>query len=366
MYTRYYTLFLLRMLLIVVCILLIIGIIFVYSASSVFALATYGSVHYYFKRHLFGIIIGSCAFGIVQIIPTILLQRISPFLFYSAFLLSAATLLPRWSCAVHGSSRWLSLFGFTFQPSELLKVTLPLYTAYLLAKSAHRHRSYHTCYILLLCIVGATSIVLLKQPDFGLTMTLLMTMLIMLFLIQCNIKHIIYGICSLVGIGISLIAMRPYRIKRLLVFLDPWHDPQGAGFQIIQSLIAISTGHWTGIGISGSKQKFFYVPMQHTDFIFSIIADETGFLGCLVLICLYLTFLYLGLTIGLQLRDFFAQYVTIAYTILISLQVIINLAVTTGLVPTKGIGLPFISYGNTALVCAMMMIGIITRMTREL
>jgi cell division protein FtsW len=174
-----------------------------------------------------------------------------------------------------------------------------------------------------------------------------------------------YTLAAVASAGALLIAIRPYRMKRFLTFLNPWEDPQGAGFQIIQSLIAIGSGHWGGTGIAHSKQKFFYLPMQHTDFIFSIIAEESGFIGCFFLISLYMLLLYFGIRIAMQLPTVFAQLTVIGYTTLISLQTIINMAVATGLVPTKGIGLPFISYGNTALVCNLLMVSIITNIVYE-
>jgi cell division protein FtsW len=366
MHARHHSpIFLLHILLAIVIALMVTGLLFVYSASSVYALETFGSSHYYVKRHIIGIVIGLCAFGIIQLIPMDLFCRMVPLFFFISFSLTAATLLPFLSQTIHGSSRWLTLFGFTFQPSELLKVSLPLYLAYFIEKNSLKHNPNTYCYIPLLIILGSLSGVLLKQPDFGLTMTLLFTTLIILFFAQFKSTHIAYFLGALGFVGTLLIAMKPYRIKRLLTFLNPWNDPQGSGFQIIQSLIAIGSGHWTGTGIAHSKQKFFYLPMQHTDFIFAIIAEEIGFIGCLALIMFYIAFLYVGITIALQLPTLFGQLTTMGYIVLISLQTIINLAVTTGLAPTKGIGLPFISYGNSALVCTLCMIGIITHLVYE-
>jgi cell division protein FtsW len=305
------------------------------------------------------------SFGIIQLVPVSLIYQLTPLLLYSSLILAAATLLTSIGCSIHGSSRWLTVYGFTFQPSELLKVTVPLYVAYFLENKIHPYRPLVLRYTPLLIIMGIISFLLLKQPDFGLTMTLLATVLCMLFVGKCNVRYIIYALLSLGSLGFLLIAMRSYRIKRILAFMNPWQDPKGAGFQIIQSLIAIGSGHITGLGIGNSKQKFLYLPMQHTDFIFSIIAEETGFIGSLFLIILYIALLYIGIKIALRLPTLFAQLATIGYMILISLQTIINLAVTTGLAPTKGIGLPFISYGNTALVCNIIMIGIITHLVYE-
>ena len=150
-----------------------------------------------------------------------------------------------------------------------------------------------------------------------------------------------------------------------MTFINPWNDPQGAGFQIIQSLIAIGSGKWMGIGVAQSKQKFFYLPMQHTDFIFSIIAEETGFLGSFIIITLFTLFLLTGLRIAWQLQDSFSFFSVLGFVIMLSLQALINIFVVVGLLPTKGIGLPFISYGLSGLVCNMVMIGLIINMAQE-
>jgi cell division protein FtsW len=354
-----------QMLLGTVIILLIIGIICVYSASSVFSLAQYGSAHYVVQKQCIGLVLGLLVTLGIQKVPIKIIKLAAPYLFWGSLILTAATLFPSISYLIHGSRRWLAIGGFSFQPSELLKVTLPLYIAAFLEKAYLANTRRTAAYVVLGTIVGATSAILLLQPDFGLTVTLLVTALALLFIAQFNLKHIAYFLCGLSIVSVILIAMRPYRIRRMLTFLDPWSDPRGAGFQIIQSLIAIGSGHWTGMGIGHSKQKFFYLPMQHTDFIFSIIAEEIGFIGCLFLIALYVTFVYTGLRLATLVPTLFAQLTIAGYAILIGLQTMINLAVATGLAPTKGIGLPFISYGNSALIAACMMIGIITLLARE-
>ena len=210
------------------------------------------------------------------------------------------------------------------------------YVGYLLAKKQYRVSSLTHGFIPLICVLGITAILLLKQPDFGQAVTLCTTGFLLFFLAHCQTKHLLFTLSSALPLVGFLIYMQPYRIKRILTFLDPWNDPQGAGFQIIQSLIAIGSGNITGVGIAQSKQKFFYLPMQHTDFIFSIIAEETGFIGASLLIILFILFLYTGLKIASTLRDPFAYYVTTGYVLLTSLQALINLFVATGLVPTKG------------------------------
>lgn len=349
----------LRFFLLITFALITIGFLFIYSASSVYALEKLGLPHYFVKKQLIGFFIGLGALLIARLTPVWLIQRLAPLLFIGSLGLTALTLLPKLAQTIHGSSRWLHLSGLTFQPSELLRVGLILYVAQLLTKKEHRLSSFVYGYLPFLVVLGVTSIVLLKQPDFGLTVTLCATVFILLFIANFQAKHLLITLGALAPAVGALIYLKPYRLKRVMTFLNPWHDPQGAGFQIIQSLIAIGSGNIWGIGISNSKQKFFYLPMQHTDFIFSIIAEETGFIGSLVVITLFALFLYFGLRLAWQLNDTFAIFTTLGFVIMISLQAAFNIFVVTGLVPTKGIGLPFISYGLSGLVTNMAMIGLI-------
>lgn len=342
--------------------LITIGLIFIYSSSSVYALEQFGSSGYFVKKQLAGFFIGLCALIIVRFIPLNFIKKLSPLWFLLSLGLTTLTMVPYFTRRIHGSSRWLRIGGFSFQPSELLKYALIVYLAYLLSKKQHKTSSLLHTYLPMLLILGITSIVLLKQPDFGLTVTLMLTAFALFFIAQLQTKHLAFTASLLIPIGGALIYFRPYRLKRVLTFLNPWDDPTGAGFQIIQSLIAIGSGSVSGVGISHSKQKFFYLPMQHTDFIFSIIAEETGFIGSFFLITLYLVIIYLGMRIAWNTRDSFCAYTILGFVILLGLQGAINLAVATGLVPTKGIGLPFVSYGNTSLVCALAMIGLIINM----
>jgi cell division protein FtsW len=345
--------------------LLIIGLIFIYSSSSVFALEQQGSAYYFLKKQIVGLALGTIGALFCYCIPVKVLKQCTPLFFWGSWLLTLGTLIPGISRTIHGSSRWLSLGGFSFQPSDLLKITLILFVARFIEKKAHLPFTFKTYLLPCLILIGTTSIVLLRQPDFGLTVTLATTSMLMLFIAGLPLLYVGIALGTALPTLALLIFAFPYRLKRILVFLDPWKDPKGAGFQIIQSLIAIGSGGWFGIGIGQSKQKFFYLPMQHTDFIFSIIAEETGFVGASIIVILYISFLYLGCKIALQLPDLFERFTVIGLTLMITLQAFINIFVTTGLLPTKGIGLPFISYGNSALICSLCMIGIIANMAKK-
>jgi len=359
MYKKQYLLDNFTIFLTVVITLIAIGSIAIYSASSIYALELHGDPHYFIKRHMVGITVGCLGFLVLQIIPFTFIKYMAPLALTIALLLTAATLIPSLGYRVHGSSRWLSLGNITFQPSELLKIALLLFWGFFLDKKkkfAHEPFLYH---MLPLVVLSLIAIILLKQPDFGSLITLLITTLTIFFI---AVLPKIYLLALLSGSAILssiLIVIRPYRLQRILTFINPWKDPKGSGFQIIQSLIAVGSGGWLGAGIAHSKQKFFYVPMQHTDFIFSIIAEETGFIGCLFLLLLYILFLYFGMRIAWYVDDLCATFFILGFVILTSVQAFLNMAVATGLVPTKGIGLPFVSYGNTALVCNITAVGII-------
>lgn len=343
----------------------IIGFLFIYSASSVFALEKFGSALYFVKKQFIGLTLGLIGMLICFYLPLTFVKKMTPLFFFCSVTITALTMIPQFALHIHGSNRWLDLGFLVFQPSELLKVALILYVAYFLDKRSHtQSKSFKAYAPLLLCIL-VSCFLLLRQPDFGMTVTLGLTIFLLLFIMRINTKYLFIGALAAIPVGTALIFFRAYRLKRILTFFDPWSDPTGAGFQIIQSLIAIGSGSWWGIGVSHSKQKFFYLPMQHTDFIFSIIAEETGFVGSLLLVLLYFLLLYIGMRLAWRMNTPYSILVTLGFVLLTSLQAVINLAVTTGLVPTKGIGLPFVSYGNSALICSLCMIGIIMNCVYE-
>jgi cell division protein FtsW len=344
--------------------LIIIGFIFIYSASSVFALEKCGSPHYFIKKQFFGFLLGIAGLITMRLIPLTLIQRFTPLIFFSSFLLTALTLLP-WTAVINGSRRWLMFGPLGFQPSEILKLSLILYIAYMLSKKQYYLSSFLYSYVPFLVILSSIALILLRQPDFGLTVVLCLTTFMLFFIAHLPLRHLFITGISVIPLTAFLIYQAPYRFNRILNFLNPWKDPQGAGFQIIQSFIAIGAGNVAGVGIAQSKQKFFYLPMQHTDFIFSIIAEETGFIGSTLLIMLYITLLYTGIKIAMRMTDPFRFFIVTGYIILWTLQTMINLCVVTGLLPTKGIGLPFVSYGNSALVIYLCMVGLILNCVHE-
>jgi len=346
--------------------LIIIGLIFVYSASSVYGLENFGSSAFFIKKQLFCLGIGLIGLITVGLMPLWLIKKMVPIWFLLTLGLTSLTvLLPSMALKIHGSSRWITLGSFCLQPSELLKWLSLLYSSYILEKNWFEKKSFLKTFMPILFFSLVSFFILLRQPDFGLTVTLGATLFMLLFIARVKFRYLLgVVLVSLPGIA-YLILTKAYRLKRILIFLNPWKDPKGAGFQVIQSLIAIGSGGGWGAGISHSKQKFFYLPMQHTDFIFSIIAEETGFIGASIIIFLYLIFAYQGTKIALQLKDHFSVFATLSFVIFTTLQALINLGVSTGLFPTKGIGLPFISYGGSAIIANCLMAGVLISCVRD-
>lgn len=345
-------------------VLLLIGLVFIYSSSSVFGLDNKYDAAFYVKKQLVAIFIGLILFFLVNIIPASKLKKLIPIFFAGTFILTCLTLIPGLGVKTFGSKRWLKL-GITFQPSEFLKCSFIGYIADILACRSQKLVAVRDLFFKICFLLAIVSSVLLLQPDFGMTVTIIFTSLSMFLLVPGASKYVfISSLFTLPG-AILLILTKSYRLKRILTFLDPWKDPEGSGFQIIQSWIAIGSGGMLGNGIGYSKQKFFYLPMQHTDFIMAIIAEETGFLGVSILFFIYLYLLWIGCRWANNVQSSLAHYLIIGYTWLVIFQMIMNTAVVSGLFPTKGLGLPFISYGSTAIIALIWYLGVILKIAKE-
>lgn len=354
-----------RLLFLCTCILSCIGLVFIFSSSSVYAAQKIGNPYYYLQKQIVFLIVGIAVAFFCALIPLKLLKAATPYLFVLSLCGLVLTFVPLLQLKVHGSMRWLSAFGFSVQPGEFVKVFLFLYCGLLLERRSSLRSSFWRGYIPFLSLVGVVVLLFLKQPDFGMAFTIFITALIVLFVAGTPFLYIAGTCGAALPICVIIISFASYRLNRILIFLNPWSDPQGKGYQIIQSLIAIGSGGVWGLGISCSRQKFFYLPMQHTDFIFSIIAEETGYVGAAFLIILYMFFLYSGMNFALSLNSSFCFLASIGFIMLLSLQALINIMVVSGLIPTKGLGLPFVSYGGSALICSWCMIGLMANFARN-
>ncbi len=345
--------------LIPVIVLLCFGLVLVYSASSSLAAHRLGDGYFYLKRQSLFVLLGLLLMIIAKNLPSGLYARLSyPALFVSGGLL-ALLLIPGFGHAVNHSSRWLRVGAFSLQPSELAKISLALYMAYSMSRKGQEMASFSRGLVPHLTVCGAFMVLIVLQPDLGTTVVIGGWVLLLLFIAGARWRYL-FAFVILFGGSVSwLISQADYRVKRWLTFLNPWEDPQGSGFQIIHSFLAFGSGGVLGAGLGNSKQKLFYLPEPHTDFIFSIAGEELGFVGALGIILLFGVLILRGFQVALRARDLHSSYLALSMSSLIGLQVLINLGVVTGLLPTKGLTLPLISYGGSSLVANLVAVGVV-------
>lgn len=345
----------------------VLGAVFVYSASSLYALERLGSSAHFFYRHLGGIVVGLLGFATCALVPLSVWQKHASLVFGTSLGLTAVTLLNRFGYTMHGMQRWILCGQYAVQPSELLKFSLCLYVGYFLAKKQRERLSLAHGYMPLLIVVGVACMVLVNQGDWGTTALCVLTFLMVCFIADCKALYLFWTSVGLLPLFGVLVWRYPDSIKRAIHFFNPWHDPHAAGHELVQSLIAIGSGSWWGAGVAYSKQKFFQLPLQHTEGIFALIAEEVGFLGCLIILIGYLVFSLLGIRLARQLSDPFAAYTVLACIVLITIQSMLNMLMAVGMLPLAGLGLPFMSYSGSGLLGLGCMLGlIINAVNREL
>lgn len=336
-----------------------IGITMVYSASSVIALEKYGNGYYYLKKQGIFALSGLMVLVTCSKFPYRLYRSFAYVLLLVAFVLLGAVLFSGFGHSAGGATRWLRFGGLSFQPSEFARIALVIFMAYSLAKKSAQIKDFYIGFVphvIVLCLFTA---LIVLQPDFGSVVILATITWIMMFVGGVRLKHLFLPLIPIVPVGIWYMISAEYRVKRLLTFLDPWQNPSGEGYQIVHSLMAFGSGGLWGSGLGQSYQKLFYLPEPHTDFIFSVIGEELGLVGVLVIVGLYALIFTKGFFIATRARDLFGSYLAMGLTVAMGLQVVINMMVTLGLLPTKGLTLPFLSYGGTSLLLNMACIGIL-------
>ncbi|HQA04404.1 MAG TPA: putative lipid II flippase FtsW [Thermodesulfovibrio thiophilus] len=354
-----------KTLIITVIVLVIIGLIAVYSSTSVLAsvkakYADRGGM-IYLQKQLFTLIIGSFLMVIFMFLSTEKLKKLVFPMLIISFIMLFLVFSPL-GVSAGGARRWLRLWPSVFQPSELVKLAMVFFLAWYMSRSDYDRESFKQ-FIIPIGLLGIFQVIFLKQPDFGAAMTLGIITLSMLFIGGVSLRFL--GIISLVAIPVIIyLAKEPYRWKRIVSFLDPWSDPQGSGFQLVQSLIALGSGGLIGQGLGEGKQKLAFLPEIHTDFIFAHIGEEMGFIGVSVVVILFFLICMRGLSIARKQSELFYYFLASGITIMISIQALINFAVVTGLAPTKGLPLPFISYGGSSLVVNLIAVGILLNLSR--
>ena len=336
-----------------------IGIVMVYSASSAVAAKKFGNDFYFLKRQALFSVIGILALVVCSHIPF----RIYRALTYPILLLSLGLLvvmqMSHLGISAGGATRWMRLGPITFQPTEVARLALIIYLAYSLTKKQDDLRQWSIGFMPHLLVLMLFAVALLIQPDFGSVVIFTVIAWLVMFVAGVPLRHLLSAMLPLVPVACYIMVKAPYRIKRLATFLDPWQYPASEGYQIIHSLMAFGTGGLWGTGIGKGYQKLFYLPEPHTDFIFAVIGEELGLWGVLFILALYGLILWRGTRIAQGCQDTFGMLVAAGITAAIGLQVSINMGVALGMLPTKGLTLPFLSYGGTSLLLNMACIGIL-------
>ncbi len=339
------------------------------SASLEFALDRSGNAFYFAQRYGFHLALALLLAVTAYQVPVQQWQRMSGVLLLFGFLLLALVIVPGIGREVNGSRRWLVAGPLTLQVSEFAKFFVVLYLAGYLVRRRSEVQERFSGFLKPIMLIIAVTCLLMLEPDFGATVVTGGTAFVMLFLGGARLLQFLAVVAAGVAAAVAMVLVSPYRMKRLTAFADPWADQFNSGYQLTQSLIAFGQGQWTGAGLGNSVQKLFYLPEAHTDFVFAIWAEETGFIGAVLALLLFAAFIARILWIGrrAEVRGFlFHAFVCYGVATLISAQVFINVGVTSGLLPTKGLTLPLWSYGGSSLLATLLMIAVVMRIHREL
>jgi len=352
-----------RLFLIIVCTLLGVGIVAVYSSSAMASEATYGGSLRFLTRHLVAIIVGlALGFGCL-LVPYEQIRRAARWLLPLSLVL--LVLVYVFGQEAGGARRWFRIGRWNVEPSEIAQLSLVLYLADLLARRTVPLQDFWRGLVPPLLMTGVTAGLVLLQPDLGTAIAMGAVAVMLLCVAKARWPHLAAVVAVAAVALVVLIAGAEYRRRRILAFLDPWQDPQGSGYQILQSFFAMASGGVTGLGVGASMQKLFFLPSAHTDFIFAIIGEELGLIGTTIVIGLYVLFLICGFRIAMAARDLFSKYLVCGLVGMMGLEAMINMGVATGLLPTKGLPLPFISYGGSSMVINMIACALVLQVSRH-
>jgi cell division protein FtsW len=341
------------------------GVVMVYSASAIVAADRFHDPYFFLKKQLVWALLGAGAlWAMLRLDYRWLEKAVVPALIAAAVLL-VLVLVPPVGQAINGTRRWIRLGPVSLQPVELAKLALVVYLAAFLAKRRDGAADFRTGVLPPLAVAGVLAGLVLVQPDLGNCLTLIALTFGLLYLAGTPIRHLAWVAAPAAALVPLAIWMAPYRMRRITAFMDPWGDPRGSGFQIIQSWLALGNGGLLGQGIGGSKQKLFYLPESHTDFIFAVLGEELGFVGAVAVVALFAVLVWRGLRVGLRAPDAFGAYLALGITVLLATETLVNLGVVTGLLPTKGLPLPFVSFGGSALLMTMLATGMLLNISQH-
>jgi cell division protein FtsW len=342
-----------------VLVLLMLGVVMVYSASAVYADVRLGDGLFFFKRQLVGAILGVCALLFALHLGHARFGRLAALLLLSVVVLLVALHVPGLGHAAGGARRWLKIGPLQFQPSEIAKIAFVLWLSRSLARRQDRLVTFSEGMLPHLAVLGVFAVLLLAEPDFGTTAVLFTVAFALLFVAGARLRHL--ALCAAVAapVGAFLVWHSRYRLDRVLAFLDPWADPRGRGYQAVESLLAFGAGGGFGVGLGASSQKLFFLPAAHNDFILSIIGEELGFAGVATVLVLFAVLVWRGIRAAHAAADAEACFVALGLTFLLAAQVLVNAGMALSLLPTKGMALPFLSYGISSVVSSSLAAGIL-------
>lgn len=348
-----------KILLIAVIIISLFGALMIYSSSYVWAEYKFNDQYKYLKSQSIFLVLGYIVMIAISKFPYQNYKKLSNVIFGICLLMLILVLIPGIGTVRNGSRSWFGFGGLGIQPSEFTKLGLIMFTSKYLANNNRELKDIKKGVFPILSVLIIIFGLIMLEPDFGTGVVIVMTIIVLLFISGVKMNFFIkIGILGILGV-VVLILVAPYRMERIISFLNPWTDPLGSGFQIIQSLYAIGPGGLLGLGFGNSIQKHFYLPEPQTDFIFSIISEEFGFLGILIVASLFITIIYRGFKIAINCEDLFGKYLAFGITFGIAFQTLLNLSVVVGLIPVTGVTLPFLSYGGSSLLISLICIGIL-------
>lgn len=353
------------MLMLSVMALLSIGIVMVYSTSSISALKWYDDGYYFLKKQFLFAALGILLLIAAARFPYQYLATLEYLILGGTVILLVLVLIPGVGVSLGGATRWLRIGPFTFQPSEAAKLGLIVFLSSYLYKHRHAVQHFGIGFLIPLAVAGALCVLVLMQPDFGSACVFMALTIILLFVSGTRLLYLVLAALPLIPGACYLVLKSPYRLKRLTAFLDPWSDPARSGFQIIQSFLAFGSGGVWGSGLGNGRQKLFYLPEAHTDFILSVVGEELGLLGVMGILVLFFLVIYCGLRIASRSGSLLGTYMAVGVVALIAVQALINMGVVMGLLPTKGSTLPFISYGGSSLLVSLIGVGILVNISSQ-
>ncbi len=354
-----------KLLLLAVILISLFGLLMIYSSSNIWAEYKYNDPYKYLKSQAIFLIIGYILMIIISKFPYQNYKKLANIIFLTCTIMLILVLIPGIGTVRNGSRSWFGIGSLGLQPSEFAKLGLIIFTSKYLANNTKELKNIKKGVLPILGVLLLIFGLIMLEPDFGTGVVIVMTIIVLLFISGVKINFFIkIGILGLLGV-IILILIAPYRLERIISFINPWTDPLGSGFQIIQSLYAIGPGGLLGLGFGNSIQKHFYLPEPQTDFIFAIISEEFGFLGVLIISTLFITIIYSGLKISMRCQDNFGKFLAFGITFGLAFQTILNLMVVVGLLPVTGVTLPFLSYGGSSLLISLINMGILLNIDKN-